>query len=62
MTNLALQWHLTHNFYPSYDLRLIPYIQKAIKLAKEDKWDRIISIKGHKFQVANIIEDFKLTI
>jgi len=60
MTYNALAWHLTYNFYPAYDLRLIPYLQRAILKAKNGKWNDKITIRGNKVEVTTLIEDFRL--
>ena len=34
-----IQWHLTGNFYPRHDVRLIDVAVKSINIYNENKWD-----------------------
>lgn len=59
--NQMLMTHLRYNFYPSILPRFYPMIEKAIKLANEEKYDEeIVFPNGKTLTVQWIIEEFRL--
>ena len=40
----ALVWHLTSNHYPPISAELVPFAERAIELAQEERWDEVVEI------------------
>jgi len=56
-----IAWHLQGNHYPPITTKMVPYCQKAIRLARRGKWDRAIKFpSGDTMTVQEIVDECHL--